>query len=371
MQVVYLSSSQRDMWDALAAQSPSFTLMQSWEWGKLKESRGWRALRLAVEEGGRLVAGAQVMVRSLPLGLGSMAYVPRGPVGDWLSSEVARLLLNELKHIAQENKVIFLRMEPSLPYDPAAERTLEQFGFILSKFSNQPRATLLLDLTPDVDHILAQTKKIVQNRIQHAQSSGVTVRFGEDKDILAFYELMRETGNRGGFLPRTYDYYEEQWRTFVSRDEASLLLAHSEGRLLAARMGFRFKEHAAALHACSTLDHTELRATWLLAWEEIKWAKSSGCRTYDLWGIPDEVGQASYRGKVLPTKGPVGGLWGVYQFKRGFTRNVVYYLGAYDYVRKPLLYHPVMRALNNHYLDRLTAMVDSVRHMRKTQSRQF
>jgi lipid II:glycine glycyltransferase (peptidoglycan interpeptide bridge formation enzyme) len=368
MQITYLSSDQRDKWDALVAKSPSFALMQSWEWGSLKEVRGWRVLRVGVESNEQLVAGAQVMIRSLPLGAGSMAYVPRGPVGDWLSERAMKILVEELKQIARCHKVLFLRIEPPTLYDPAASLALKQFDFVPSKFTNQPRATVIVDITPDSTAILAKTKKIVQHRIRHAENNGVTVRHGSEEDLSAFYKLMQVTGDRNGFLPRTYDYYEQQWRTFSSRGEAVLLLAYYGNRLLGARMSFRFADHVAALHACSSLEHSELRANWLLVWKEIEWAKSLGCHTFDLWGIPDEVGEAAYQGKDLPTEGAEGGLWGVYQFKRGFSRNVVYYLGAYDYVRAPLLYKPIMQILNNQYLDRLTAMVDSVKHIHKAGS---
>ncbi|MBN1312804.1 MAG: peptidoglycan bridge formation glycyltransferase FemA/FemB family protein [Anaerolineae bacterium] len=361
MRVVYLSSERRDEWDELVSQSPTFALLQSWEWGRLKESRGWRALRVAVEESNRLAAGAQVLVRSLPLGLGSVAYVPCGPVGDWLSGEFAVMLLDELKKIACKNGVLFLRIEPAILHDLAVGHMLNRFGFVSSKFTNQPRATLVLDLTPDLSEILAQMKRVARSRIRYAECCGVTVCPGEEKDLPFFYELMQATGERGGFLPRTYDYYEQQWRAFSHRGEAVMLLAFHKEQLLGARMSFRFANRAAGLHACSRLEYSELRANWLLVWEEIKWAKLSGCRTLDLWGIPDEVGEAVHAGKEIPKTGPGGELWGVYQFKRGFTQNVVYYAGAYDYVQAPLLYVPVMHILSNRYLDRLAAVIDFAR----------
>ncbi|MBN1427326.1 MAG: peptidoglycan bridge formation glycyltransferase FemA/FemB family protein [Anaerolineae bacterium] len=361
MQITYLSSAQRDKWDNFVAQSSSFMLMQSWEWGSLKETRGWRALRVAVADNDQLVAGAQVLVRPMPLGLGCMAYVPRGPIGNWLSDEVAALLLNELQHIACEYKTLFLRIEPAVLHSATLDPVLKQFGFVASKFTNQPRATVILDLSPDLADIMASMKKNAQ-RIRHAERCGVTVRTGNEEDLPAFYKLMQETGNRCGFLPRPSDYYAQQWRAFACRDEAVLLLGYYQDQLLGARMSFRFADRAAALHACSSPEHSGLRANWLLAWEEIKWAKSMGCRSLDLWGIPDEVGEAAYQGKELPKTGPAGGLWGVYQFKRGFTDHVVYHAGAYDYVQAPLLYYPAMRILNNQYLDRLTAKIDSIKY---------
>jgi lipid II:glycine glycyltransferase (peptidoglycan interpeptide bridge formation enzyme) len=71
-------------------------------------------------------------------------------------------------------------------------------------------------------------------------------------------------------------------------------------------------------------------------WESIKWAKARGCTTYDVWGIPDEIGAHLYLGHPLP-QNQTAGLWGVYRFKRGFGGDIVYYVGAYDFVYSPLL----------------------------------
>jgi peptidoglycan pentaglycine glycine transferase (the first glycine) len=272
-------------------------------------------------------------------------------------------LLNELKYIAQKHHAIFLRIEPPILHAPAIGSILLQHGFEPSKFTNQPRATLILDLDKDLVDIMAQMKRSAQ-RIRHAERCGVIVRRGDQRDLSAFCGLMQETSARCGFSSRTCDYYEEQWDAFSRRDEAVMLLAYGEGQLLGGRMSFRFAEHAASLHACSSLVHSELRANWLLVWEEIKWARALGCRTFDLWGIPNEVGEAAYEGRELPTSGPSSELWGVYQFKRGFTQNVVYYLGAYDYIYAPLLYRPVMQILSNEHLDHLTAKIDSIKSRR-------
>ncbi|MCP4538079.1 MAG: peptidoglycan bridge formation glycyltransferase FemA/FemB family protein, partial [Chloroflexi bacterium] len=84
--------------------------------------------------------------------------------------------------------------------------------------------------------------------------------------------------------------------------------------------------------------HRKLMPSYLLQWELIKWAKSQGCRTYDLWGIPDQVGQYASEGKEPPDNQRTDGLWGIYRFKRGFGQDMIYYVGAYDYVYSSLLY---------------------------------
>ncbi len=50
----------------------------------------------------------------------------------------------------------------------------------------------------------------------------------------------------------------------------------------------------------------------------MRWAKAQGCRTYDLWGVPDFDPETLER-EFLQRR---GGLWGVYRFKRGFGGQV-------------------------------------------------
>jgi lipid II:glycine glycyltransferase (peptidoglycan interpeptide bridge formation enzyme) len=81
--------------------------------------------------------------------------------------------------------------------------------------------------------------------------------------------------------------------------------------------------------------------TYLLQWEAMRWARSIGCTTYDMWGIPDEdletlEDQFTQRSD---------GLWGVYRFKRGFGGDLVRTVGAWDRVYAPLRYQLVNWAL--------------------------
>jgi peptidoglycan pentaglycine glycine transferase (the first glycine) len=101
---------------------------------------------------------------------------------------------------------------------------------------------------------------------------------------------------------------------------------------------------------------------YLLQWEAMNWARSLCCVSYDLWGIPDQVGQVVYEGKASPKAERTDGLWGVYRFKSGFSKNIVFHTGAYDYVYSPLLYVFITnKLLNGGRLDRIAVWMDSVR----------
>jgi lipid II:glycine glycyltransferase (peptidoglycan interpeptide bridge formation enzyme) len=363
MQLKHLTANQREEWNAFASQEPSFALLQSWEWGEFKEKLGWKIFRIAIQGQSRIIAGAQMLIRTLPLGFASIAYIPRGPIGNWLDKQIASQLLPELHRIARLHRAIFLKIEPPLINDPTNDQTLQQYDFRPSSYTNQPRATIILNLDPDMDDIMLQMRKRAREYIKYSARKGVSIREGGRDDLPIFYDLMRITGRRAHFRPRTRAYYEQEWKTFAGNKQNVLLMATYQDQPLALHMAYCFGDHAAYFHGGSSGDYTKLRPNYLLVWEAIKWAKERGCRTYDVWGIPDEVGQTVSKGHDPPVSDRTDGLWGVYRFKSGFSKNVVYYMGAYDYVYDPLLYALITnRLLNPNTMKRVSAMMDSFVH---------
>jgi len=337
MKLVSISDATAERWNSFVAQWPDFELMQSYEWGTFKESLGWKAIRLAVEQNGRLVAGAQMFVKPLPLGLASIAYVPRGPLLEWEDQAVTQTLLSAMHASARRHRAILLKIEPAVRYSSEMQQQLKSYGFRRSSFNNQPQCSMLIDLTPDTDTILASMQKTTRYNIRYSARKGVVVRKGTEADLDTFYRLLEFTARRANFPIRSREYYRQEWNTLVPHNYLRLFLAMYGDEVLAARMSAVFGNKAATLHSGSFDTHRELKPNELLMWESLKWAKAEGCTTYDVWGIPDEIGAHLYLKQPLPEE-QKGGLWGVYSFKRGFGGDVVYYVGAYDFVYSSPLY---------------------------------
>jgi lipid II:glycine glycyltransferase (peptidoglycan interpeptide bridge formation enzyme) len=346
-------------WNAFVEKEPTFPLLQSWEWGSFKEKLGWRVNRVAVKEKGKVIAGAQLLIKPLPLGL-SLGYVPRGPIGSWRNPEVAKALLPELCRIARDHGAIFLKIEPPVIKDFQIGNLLEEFNFHRSKINNQPQATILLDLAQKPGDILLQMRKKTRQYIHRAEREGITVRFGNQEDLPAYHNLMQLTGKREHFAPRSLAYYQSEWETLSANDHGIFLIAYYQDQLIAARVAYFYGSHAAEFHAGSVVI-PGIHPNYLLVWEAVKWAHSKGCTTYDLWGIPDEIGDADDDTPPVIT-GRDDGLWGVYQFKRGFSKNVVSYIGAYDFVLIPSLYALFNSVLfTGKWWEAIAAVLDSLK----------
>jgi len=362
MQIEHLTADHHQEWNAFIAKEPSFALLQSWEWGEFKSRMDWKVFRIAVRENGHILAGAQLLIKSLPMGLGSIAYIPRGPIGSWLDDQFTPLLFSEVHKISRYHRAIFLKIEPPLLMDGALNSKLNRYCFFASQQPNQPQATLILDLTQDMDSILKSMRKKTWQYIKNSVRAGVTVKRGDEKDIASLYDLLRITGKREHFPVPARNYLEEEWHTFAKHQQYVLLMAFYQNQLLAVRTVHRSGVHAAEFHAGSTGNCHHLHPNHLLVWEAIKWAIEQGCQTYDLWGIPDEISQLKVeKDSAIPDRHD--DLWGVYQFKRGFTKNVVCYVGAYDYVYNQPMYGLISKTFFSQKMrEQVLHRVDSLKH---------
>jgi lipid II:glycine glycyltransferase (peptidoglycan interpeptide bridge formation enzyme) len=221
-----------------------------------------------------------------------------------------------------------------------------------------------VDLKPGQEEILRKFRDKTRQYIRRAIKEGIEVRTGGVDDLPAYYDLMRKTGRREGFAARTRAYYETEWQTFAKDGHGVLLMAYYQDLLLAVRTVHCFGKHAAEFHGGSAGKYQHLYPNHLLVWEGINWAKARGCESYDLWGIPDEIMREAGKERILPVSERRDGLWGVYRFKTGFSKNLVCYIGAYDYVYQPFPYLLITnRFLNKLDIrERIVAWMDSIRH---------
>ncbi len=327
-------SPEPEAWERFVAAHPAGHILQTAAWGTLKAQFGWRAGRVGLLDAGLLVAGAQVLYRRLPAGLGSLAYVPRGPLVDWCDDTQATALLAAVERAARRRRALALMIEPELPDEPCWRDRLAGLGFATAPLTVQPPRTIVVDLSGDEATILARMKQKTRYNLRLAERKGVAVRAAGEADLPAFNALMQATSERDAFGVHSPAYYEAAYRLFVPAGRARLLLADVEGEPVAAVMAFAQGSRAWYFYGASGNAHREKMAPYLLQWEAMRWARTLGCTSYDLWGVPDED-EATLEASFAKRE---DGLWGVYRFKRGWGGELVRCVGAWDRALAPLRY---------------------------------
>ncbi len=333
-------------WDAFVTSHPDGHILQTPAWADLKCAFGWSAARVGIREADRgnglsrdpvrperesgqprLIAGAQILFRPLPLGLATIAYIPKGPFVDWDNAPLVKFLFDSLDHACRSTNAIFLKIEP-----PAANFKLQTSNFKPGSHTIQPRRTLVVNLRPAEDSILAAMKQKTRYNIRLAEKKGVTVAPSDDLDT--FIQLMAVTGERDRFGVHSGAYYRKAYELFRPSGRAQLFLASYESQPLAGLMLFTLGQRAWYFYGGSSDAERNRMPTYLLQWEAMRWAKARGCAEYDLWGVPDED-EATLEANFETRS---DGLWGVYRFKRGFGGKLIRAPEAADRVYSPLLY---------------------------------
>jgi lipid II:glycine glycyltransferase (peptidoglycan interpeptide bridge formation enzyme) len=326
-------------WDAFVAAHPNGHVLQTSAWAELKTAFGWTASRVVLwttpsspapppERDFAIVGGASILFRKLPWGQ-TLAYVPKGPVVDWDDFTQARAVLTMAREVARKRRAALLKIEPELPASPELTELLVGLGFRSSQQRVQPLSTIHVDLTADEETILARMKSKWRYNIRLAERKGVTVREGTAADLPAIQRLMDVTAERDGFAVHSAEYYRKATELFVPKGLATWLIAEHGGEMLAVIAVFAVGRCAWYMWGASSDSSRNLMPNHALQWAGMCWAKSRGCEIYDLWGIPDEVGEHP-DAYVEPESWGEGGLWGIYRFKQGFGGRVVRYAGAWD-----------------------------------------
>lgn len=335
-------------WDAFVDAHPRGNVLQHSAWGQLKAGAGWVMRRLAVlGVDGQIIAGSLLLSRR-QYGL-AVAYTPRGPLFS-VDAAANQLLLAGITRLARRDRAIFVRLEPDITEDLPEATTIHPWLLLQGMRTQrtiQPRSSIHVPINRPTEAIFAGFSKGHRADIRRAERGNVQVRVGGESDLSAFYAIMQSTGERAGFGIHSDDYYRAAWQLFQPRSR--LLLAEIDGCVVAAHLVFADASSGRYLYSGAHDAGLKVGANHLLEWHAIQWAASMGCVCYDLWGIPDALGQAACADDTeraeLEQAAQSDPLIGVYRFKKGFGGRIVRYLPAYDRVLIPALYSLAQRRI--------------------------
>ncbi|MGH2427761.1 MAG: lipid II:glycine glycyltransferase FemX [Candidatus Limnocylindria bacterium] len=307
----------RDAWNGFVESTPYHAFPQLWEWGEVRAMGGWRPLRLAIGPSrGEPIAGAQLLLRRVPLIGWHLAYVPRGPVGALDDPVVRDALVEALRRLGRAEKIATVRIDPEArPTTPYGRALLEFPWRAATKI--QPPTTRIIDLTAGEDALRASLKRKHRQYVNRAERGGVEIeRFDGSSaaELIApaladFNRIYRFTAERAGFVARAPFYYKRVWSLFAPAGHCRLSFATLDGERVATLFHFTCGERAVESYGGMTDGGGDSRANYLLKWTAITDFAREGFRVYDLWGLATG---------------------GIRKFKEGFGGEEIEYVGARD-----------------------------------------
>ncbi len=285
-------------WDTFLESCPNGHHVQTSLWAAIKAWQGWRVIRIVVTDAKRIVGGAQVLLRKARF-VGTVGYVPRGPVVSDDVPGISDLLSHKLLEIVASESVQVLFVQPP-DEQTQVSLNLRSLGFRPSPIETAPTATVLINLTSDLDTILARMKKGMRNSVRQGERRGIVVREGTEDDIPTFHRLLTNTAQRRGFSPFAEEYFTQMWRVLNPHGYIKLFLAEFEGTAVSAQIGIAFGTTFVAKQIGWSGEFRQRRPNEAMDWATIQWAKSHGYTHYDLEGIDLEAAIALRREEPLP-----------------------------------------------------------------------
>lgn len=287
--------------------------IQSANWAGFQEKEGKNILKLGLENDDEIKFACLVIKKFLPFGK-AYFYAPSIDLSVLTKDEI-EFFIKEIKRIAKEHQVIFLRFDLKSEVNELAGKLKETIPV-------QPVKTIILDISKPEEELLKAMHSKTRYNIRLAKKKGVTIiKDGKDR-FEEFWKIMQETNERDGFRLHTKNHYKLMLESGNGKEfKIRLYLAEYKGKIISGNIISFFGDMATYVHGASSNNFRNVMAPYLLQWEAICDAKEFGCKYYDFYGIDEK-------------KWP-----GVTRFKRGFSGKEMIYSGTSDLVFNNLWYN--------------------------------
>jgi hypothetical protein len=315
---VEISSIGQHDWERVAREFDNANIYQTssygsvvWESGKLEY--------LVVREHGKIIAGAQILVRRVrPLRMG-IAYISWGPLyrsgvgaGKYFN---LRLILKALRerYVAEQNCLLLLNFNGLRGADDEAIEVFREEKYIW--FSRKRvYTTFLCDLMRQKEEVRSGFSQKWRNQLNRAERNRLTVVQGEDEQLfLKHFDLYNQLVSRKRFLPGIdpRKYLEIQKR-LPDDLKMRVFICEHEGRHVASSVCSAIGDRGIYLMGATNSVGLREKASYLLQWKMIEWMMQKKVKWYDLGGANSK-------------RNP-----GVYHFKAGLSQLESTHLGYFE-----------------------------------------
>ncbi len=314
---------------------------QSTCWARVKQHQGWEAIRLKVLKGSDWIAGAQMLCKRLPFG-GFVGYIPSGPFYTIPDDQSLDVLVRSINKLSKERRIQYVAITPYVENN-YLDKILEKNGYNPTEEMLPPiattRATLILDLSKELDTLLMDMRRETRREIKLALKSELTIREGNEKDLETLFRLMSIVAEKRGDrpVPSSVDFFNWIWDYFHPKGFVKLLIAELEGKPISIGIIFTFgKTVRFWKYGWSGEEHKKY-PNQLLYWELIRWSKNNGFRYFDIVQVDSCVTDHLSLGLPVTNELKSRRLYGPTLYKIGFGGKVVKVSGPWFRFQNPII----------------------------------
>lgn len=341
----------KEIWEDFLSGCEEKTFLSSWNWGEFNEmmgsDSGGKIWRLGIYSDRDPVSVALVVKTVAKRG--TFLLIPHGPNIKNSKSrapnskfQIINTLLEELKKIAKDEKVDFIRISPILERSEENIKIFKDLGFKSAPIHAHPEASWKLDIKPPEEELLAKMRKTTRYLIRQAEKNRAIEVFqnpafagaaaGRQKieDVDIFNNLQKEIVKTQKFIPFSLKYLKNEFLVFQPDNQISLFFGRcapsrqnfdsgDKGKIIASAFVLFWSKIGFYHHAALLPQYHKIPIAYLLQWEAIKEAKRRGCESYDFWGY------------VNPKREPKHPWAGPTLFKMGFGGRAFEYVKTQDF----------------------------------------
>lgn len=229
-----------------ADKHPQITFHQTEQWANLKATNGWKAYYLGLKENKKIVAGALLLSKNIPIIKKKMFYSPRGFLIDYNDYNLLKTFTEEIKKFTKDQGAIFVKIDPYLEYvehdndgnlvedgfnNKTAVENLKKlgykhYGFNLMQDTLQPRWMHIINTeNKTLDEVMKNMESKTRQILRKNEKCGITTREITREELPIFKDIMQHTSDRREFVDRPLSYYEGMWDALHESGILKILIA--------------------------------------------------------------------------------------------------------------------------------------------------
>ncbi|MEI7578870.1 MAG: peptidoglycan bridge formation glycyltransferase FemA/FemB family protein [bacterium] len=285
--------------------------LQTQAWAKVRETQGQRPVWLG---------NTLMLIKKLPYPLHNIGLINQADFSncDW----------DLLQKTAQKEKLSHVYLEPA-----NLKKDFQFSADIIKKYQLQPakpvvlRHTVVMDLKKSEAILQEEMEKKSRYNANYALKKGVQYTFSQDdQDFEIFLKLFFTAKAQKYFFARSPQYYRTVWNILKQNNNCMIVVARYENEPLLAKFIFLFDKTIIFPYSGYSRNHLNLKATYGVNLEIIRWGQAHGYETIDMWGAKPEVS-------------PDDQEYGFTKFKLSFApQGLIEYADCYDMVISPFYY---------------------------------
>lgn len=303
-------------WDNWLLAIDDACIHQAYAWGRVKEQLGWRVIRLAAGESGKLpTALVQALVRRYKPWL-ALAWIPGGPAGDL---NACGQPLREALQRAAGSWQIYCRMNSLRPASSAADARMAELGWRRPSANMNTGLSLIYEPGIDEETRLGMASANWRHNLKRSGKYGLALRRWDRPDEATVMELYRAMEQYKDLAPQIS---REEIRVLLDTLSDQLIIYRcddTEGLPIAMRGCAILGNKAWDILAATTPAARKVYASHAAFWALMRECADRGVSEYDMGGV-DPVGNR-----------------GVYDFKKGSGAQPLTYLGEWEWATTRIL----------------------------------